>query len=84
MLPEVDKPLSWWVANRDRVLLGGFVLMFGLLVWSIPKEMAAMREEHQLIYNSLQIQCVHSSADKDERRECLTGKLSQKTLDSLH
>jgi hypothetical protein len=80
----MEKPLSWWVSNRDRAILGAAAIMFGLLVWSIPRQLEAMREEHQALYSSVQILCVHNAKDKDERRECLVGKLTQKTLDSLH
>lgn len=70
-----DQPLSWWVRNRDRLLLGGTAVMFFMLVQTVPKEQAAMRDEHKALLNAVQIQCVHDAKNDRERRECLTLKL---------
>jgi len=62
--------------------LAAALLVF--VLWGFGSELQARKDEHQALYSQVQILCVHGSTDKEERRECLTGKLSQQTLDSLH
>jgi hypothetical protein len=63
-----------WLAAALIVFVLGF----------IGTQVYATRDEHQQLYSQVQILCVHQASDKDERKECLIGKLTQKTLDSLH
>lgn len=77
MLTE-SKVTPWWASNRDKFILWAAALMFGVLMWSIPKELAALREEHKSLLTVAQIQCVHASKDDRERMECLTLRLDEK------
>lgn len=68
----------WWAVNRDRFILWTAATLFGVVLWSIPKELSALREEHKSLLTVAQIQCVHASKDSHERTECLTLRLSEK------
>lgn len=65
----------WWAENRDKFILWAAAAMFGLLLWTIPAELSALKEEHKGLLTVLQIQCVHDAKDDRERDECLTLRL---------
>lgn len=67
----------WWATSRDKFILWAAAAMFALLLWSIPSELAALREEHRSLLTVLQIQCVHDAKSDTERRECLTLELAK-------
>lgn len=74
------------VANMDPgkfiMWLAAALLVF--VLWGVGSELQARRDEHVAILSSIQISCVHGSKTKEQGRECITLKLSQKTLDELH
>ncbi len=68
----------WWAVNRDRFILWTAATLFGVVLWSIPKELSALREEHKSLLTVAQIQCVHDAKNDRERTECLTLRLGEK------
>lgn len=68
----------------DKFIMWIAAALLGFVLWGVDAKVGAMREEHQALYSQIQILCVHGGKNALEQKECLTGKLSQKTLDELH
>lgn len=78
------EPLTWWVAHRDRVLLGAFVLMFLGAMGIVPGPIAAMRDEHKALLRIEQVNCYNNAdliVDRQVRathqRRCLTLDINE-------
>ncbi len=78
------EPLSWWVAHRDRVLLGAFVVMFLGAMGLMPGPISAMREEHRALLRIEQVNCYNNADRIDDfklrsihQRRCITLDINE-------
>lgn len=76
--------LKWWVRNRDRVILGTFLVLILGLMGIIPGPISAMRDEHKALLKIEQINCYNNAdlvPDLEMRRihqkRCLTMTLDE-------
>lgn len=78
-LSDAADHTKWWMKNRDRFLLGVFLLIFLALMGMVPSPISAMREEHQRLLHILQVNCYNSAELVPDRmlrerqmKRCLT------------
>lgn len=59
----------------ERVFFWIVAIVLTIIITNIPRELAAVREDHRSLLNAVQVQCVHEAKTPQERRECLTLEL---------